>query len=106
MPFGICSTDELNSNSKLFPYLDRSNATAILSGEDLNNYTNPGNYNSSDSVNAATLINSPYSDRGFILYVLKMGVITKQIAIPTSENKISMRTYIGSWGEWNVIQFQ
>ena len=70
----------------------------------MNTYINPGNYSSSDSVNAATLINSPYSNRGFILYVLKMGTITKQIAIPTSTNEISMRTYFNSWSEWDVIQ--
>ena len=100
----IDAINELNSNSKLFPYLDRYNATAILAGEDLNNYTNPGNYSSSDSTNAATLINSPYNNRGFILYVLKMGTISKQIAIPTSSNEISIRTYNNtSWSEWTVI---
>ena len=100
----VAAVNELNSNSKLFPYLDRYNATAILAGEDLNNYTNPGNYSSSDSANAATLINSPYNNRGFILYVLKMGTISKQIAIPTSGNEISIRTYNNtSWSEWAVI---
>lgn len=83
--------------------MDRYDATAITSGADLNNYTDPGNYSSVDANNASTLIHSPYNNRGFILYVLKMGTIVKQIAIPTSVNEISMRTYNTSWSGWDII---
>ena len=99
----IAALNELNSKRKLSFYLDRYDATAIPSGADLNDYMDPGNYSSVDASNAATLINSPYNNRGFILYVLKMGTISKQIAIPTSGNEISIRTYNASWSEWAVI---
>ena len=95
--------NELNSKRKTSLYLDRYDATAITSGANLNNYTDSGNYSSVDSVNAATLINSPYNNRGFILYVLKMGTIVKQIAVPTIGNEISMRTYNTSWSGWDII---
>lgn len=68
----------------------------------MNDYMDPGNYSSVDASNAATLIHSPYNNRGFILYVLKMGTIVKHIAIPTSGNEISMRTYNNAWDEWTV----
>lgn len=65
----------------------------------------PGNYSSADANNAATLIHSPYNDRGFILYVLKMGTVIKQIAIPSVGNEVKIRTYNNSqWDEeWTTI---
>lgn len=99
----LAALNELNSKRKTSLYLDRYDATAITSGANLNNYTDSGNYSSVDSVNAATLINSPYNNRGFILYVLKMGTIVKQIAVPTIGNEISMRTYNTSWSGWDII---
>ena len=99
----VAALNELNSKRKTSLYLDRYDATAITSEADLNDYINPGNYSSADASNAATLINPPYNNRGFILYVLKMGTISKQIAIPTSGNEISMRTYDTSWSEWKII---
>lgn len=95
--------NELNSKRETSLYLDRYDATAIASGANLNDYTDPGNYSSADSANATTLINSPYNNRGFILYVLKMGTIVKQIAVPTTGNEISMRTYNASWSGWDII---
>lgn len=83
--------------------MNRYDAIAIPSGADLNDYTDPGNYSSENAGNAATLINSPYDNRGFILYVLKLGTVIKQIAIPTSVNEISMRTYNISWNDWTAI---
>lgn len=93
--------DKISSYSAL---LNRSDMQLISTGGNLNNYTTPGNYYSSDQTHASSLTNTPYTNQGFVLYVIQQGTIRKQIAIPTVSNEIKMRTYNTSWdSSWTTL---
>ena len=93
--------DKISSYSAL---LNRSDMQLISTGGNLDNYTTPGNYYSSDQTHASGLTNAPYTNQGFVLYVIQQGTIRKQIAIPTVSNEIKMRTYNTSWdSSWTTL---
>lgn len=93
--------DKISSYSAL---LNRSDMQLISTGGNLDNYTTPGNYYSSDQTHASSLENTPYTNQGFVLYVIQQGTIRKQIAIPTVSNEIKMRTYNTSWdSSWTTL---
>ena len=93
--------DKISSYSAL---LNRSDMQLISTGGNLDNYTTPGNYYSSDQTHASGLTNTPYTNQGFVLYVIQQGTIRKQIAIPTVSNEIKMRTYNTSWdSSWTTL---
>lgn len=93
--------DKISSYSAL---LNRSDMQLISTGGNLDNYTTPGNYYSSDQTHASSLTNTPYTNQGFVLYVIQQGTIRKQIAIPTVSNEIKMRTYNTSWdSSWTTL---
>lgn len=75
--------------------------TAILSGDDLNDYTTPGIYRATSSGVTATLLNMPeIFSSGFTMLVFNMS-ITTNIQVIFAGDKIYMRfSNAGGWQTW------
>lgn len=83
-----------------------ADATVIGSSSNLNDFLTPGNYRVSTSTVAATLINSPVTDSGFMLKVLETSGSNRcvQILIPNAATgQVFVRPYTGQWRAWTQL---
>ena len=79
----------------------------ITSGNDLNNFMTAGVYNCQNSTIAATLLNSPVTDRTFKLTVNQVSseIIYQEIIVNSSTytKYVRARSSGGTWGAWATI---
>lgn len=98
MPFGICSTDELNSKSK-FLY----GGAKIPNNSDMNSYTEFGNYYCSTNSNALTLKNAPFTEAFTMTIEAAAGITEKypcQVYRRLSDGAIAYRYYSDDVTGW------
>lgn len=81
-------------------------ATAIPDNADLNTYTTVGEYRSTASANASTLVNCPYTGSGFKLYVMQTSSAQQYVQLIVGYRGIYVRTGQGSsvtWYGWTQL---
>jgi hypothetical protein len=85
---------------------DLGPGTPLVSGEDLDDFTEPGTYSCASGTLAAALANAPQTSYGFKLFVMvpKPGQAIQLAITNIGACTLYLRRYTGSsWGTWRHI---